>query len=209
MEQTRTVFGESVLHVYRVPLLVNVMALLCGLHEHRAEEVAVCSAMHDIGKKRVPQEILNKSGKLTPDEFEVVKQHAKHGAEMLRETVGPEHPLAPEVALLHHERWNGEGYPYGLRRYDIPLEAQIVGAADCYDALCSRRSYKPPIPPEDARQMILAGKCGSFSPLVLRCFESATGVGQISALVTDKDANARSYALIDTIRSFSIQLPEQ
>lgn len=81
-------------------------------------------------------------------------------------------------------------------------------AADCYDALCNQRPYKPPIPPEDARQKILAGKCGLFSPLVLHCFESASGAAKMTALVVDMDTSESSYALIATIKRFSDQLPE-
>ena len=129
------------------------------------------SALHDIGKIAIPDAILNKPGRLTPDEYEIMKTHSVRGCEMLAglDRMGDREYLqyAYNICRYHHERWDGRGYPDGLKGDNIPLCAQVVGIADCYDALTNDRVYKKALPPEQAINMILNGECGIFSPRLL------------------------------------------
>ena len=173
--------GESGLHVTHIEKLTE---LLLGCLVHRSDQfpldneqrstIAMASALHDIGKMSIDDAILNKPGRLTSEEFEIMKTHTTLGAEMLLE-LGRQHagnPLleyAYQIARWHHERWDGKGYPDGLKGDDIPIAAQVVSVADVYDALTSVRVYKDAIPHQEAIQMILDGKCGEFNPLLLDC----------------------------------------
>ena len=129
--------------------------------------------LHDIGKIAVPDMILNKPGRLTDEEFEIMKTHSMQGAEMIARLENyKEEPLlhaAYEIARWHHERWDGRGYPDGLKENEIPISAQIVSMADVYDALTSERCYKKAFSHEKAIQMIQNGECGTFNPLLLQC----------------------------------------
>lgn len=137
--------------------------------------IKTASALHDIGKVGISSEILNKPGKLTPEEYEIVKKHTEIGAEIvlnLREY--REEPLvkyAHDICLYHHERYDGGGYPTGLKGDDIPIAAQVVSMADAYDALTAKRVYKEAYSSEEAVDMILDGKCGKFNLLLLECLE--------------------------------------
>ena len=174
--------GESGLHVLHVRTLTEL--LLRGLAQ-KAEryrltprEIAVittASALHDIGKISIDENILNKPGRLTEDEFAVMKTHTTVGANMLENLpIHQSDPLvdaAYQICRWHHERYDGRGYPDGLKGDDIPISAQVVALADVYDALTSRRVYKPALPHEEAIQMILDGKCGIFNPLLLEVLQ--------------------------------------
>ena len=173
--------GESGLHVTHIEKLTE---LLLGCLVHRSDQfpldneqrstIAMASALHDIGKMSIDDAILNKPGRLTTEEFEIMKTHTTLGADMLLE-LGRQHtgnPLleyAYQIARWHHERWDGKGYPDGLKGDEIPIAAQVVSVADVYDALTSVRVYKDAIPHQEAIQMILDGKCGQFNPLLLDC----------------------------------------
>ena len=173
--------GESGLHVTHIEKLTE---LLLGCLVHRSDKfpldneqrstIAMASALHDIGKMSIDDAILNKPGRLTSEEFEIMKTHTTLGADMLLE-LGRQHtgnPLleyAYQIARWHHERWDGKGYPDGLKGDAIPIAAQVVSVADVYDALTSVRVYKDAIPHQEAIQMILDGKCGQFNPLLLDC----------------------------------------
>lgn len=173
--------GESGRHVTNIEKLTE---LLLGCLVQRSDKfsldnearstIALASALHDIGKMSIDDAILNKPGRLTPEEFEIMKTHTTIGADMLRE-LGRHHAgnalldYAYQIARWHHERWDGKGYPDGLKGDDIPIAAQVVSVADVYDALTSVRVYKDAIPHQEAIQMILDGKCGSFNPLLLDC----------------------------------------
>ena len=173
--------GESGLHVTHIEKLTE---LLLGCLVHRSDQfpldneqrstIAMASALHDIGKMSIDDAILNKPGRLTAEEFEIMKTHTTLGADMLLE-LGRQHtgnPLleyAYQIARWHHERWDGKGYPDGLKGDAIPIAAQVVSVADVYDALTSVRVYKDAIPHQEAIQMILDGKCGQFNPLLLDC----------------------------------------
>ena len=174
--------GESGLHVVHVrsltELLLRELTGRTDRYKLSPEDISLigtASALHDIGKIAIPEEVLNKPGKLTDEEFAVMKTHTTVGAGMLENLpFHQDEPLvrtAYEICRWHHERWDGRGYPDGLRGDDIPISAQIVALADVYDALTSQRVYKPPFSHEAAVQMILEGKCGAFNPLVLECLK--------------------------------------
>ena len=135
--------------------------------------ITTASALHDIGKIGIDDKILNKPGKLTKDEFEIIKTHTLIGARMLEEMeVYKDEPLikmAYQICRWHHERYDGKGYPDGLKGDEIPISAQVVSLADVYDALVSERVYKKAFSHEKAMEMILAGECGTFNPLLLEC----------------------------------------
>lgn len=135
--------------------------------------ISMASTLHDIGKFAIPDEILNKSGKLTDEEFEIMKSHCMAGVCLLDEMSSfKDEPLiktAYKVCRWHHERYDGKGYPDKLQGDDIPIAAQVVGLADAYDSLTSDRVYKKAIPHKQAIEMILNGECGSFNPILLEC----------------------------------------
>lgn len=135
--------------------------------------IATASALHDIGKIGIPDDILNKPGRLTSEEYEIMKKHTTIGAEMLEKLdIYRDEELvriAYEICRGHHERYDGRGYPDGLKGDEIPISAQVVSLADVYDALTSVRVYKPAYSHEEAIRMILDGECGVFNPLLLEC----------------------------------------
>ena len=172
--------GESGLHVRHIriitELLLRRLLEISSRYSITAEQqdmIPLASALHDIGKIGIDEKILNKPGKLTPEEFEVMKTHSMLGAKMLHDLDGfAEQPLlqtAYEIARWHHERWDGRGYPDGLKGDEIPISAQLVSLADVYDALTSERCYKKAFSHERAVQMIQNGECGAFNPLLLQC----------------------------------------
>ncbi|MCX7654287.1 MAG: HD domain-containing protein [Fervidobacterium sp.] len=156
-------------HVKRVRLLSKFFAEKIGLPEEKIFEIELFAPLHDIGKIFLPKDLLTKPGRLTPDEFELVKQHTKWGAELLS---GDEKlKIAYNIALYHHEKYDGTGYPFGLKADEIPIEAQIVSIVDVYDALRSDRPYKKALTHEEAVKIILEGdektKPDHFSPKLL------------------------------------------
>ena len=178
--------GESGSHVRHIrviteTLLHRLMELTdrYELTPEQQDNIALASALHDIGKIGIDEAILNKPGKLTAEEFAVIKTHSMLGAEMLHKTENfAEQPLlqtAYEIARWHHERWDGRGYPDGLKGDDIPISAQLVSMADVYDALTSERCYKKAFPHETAIQMITDGECGAFNPLLTQCLLDVQG----------------------------------
>ncbi|WP_312612335.1 diguanylate cyclase domain-containing protein [Oscillibacter sp.] len=148
-----------------------------GMNEHTIDVIASASTLHDIGKIAIPDAVLNKPGRLTPEEFEVMKTHTVKGCEILAgldRMSDPEYlSYAYNICRYHHERWDGKGYPEGLRENNIPICAQVVAVADCFDALTTDRVYKQAIPEEEACDMILRGECGVFSDELLECFKTA------------------------------------
>ena len=175
--------GESALHVQHIRTLTECVLEWMSTHQTHytlsaAEQdiIPLASALHDIGKIGIPDEILNKPGRLTAEEFNTMKTHTTLGAKMLKEMQPyyPDEPLletAYQIARWHHERWDGRGYPDGLKGDDIPLSAQVVSLADVYDALTSERCYKKAFPHETAVQMILNGECGTFNPVLIQCLQ--------------------------------------
>ena len=142
------------------------------------EAYAKAAPLHDIGKVGIPDHILLKPGKLTPDEWEVMKTHSQIGADAISRAIGQE--AAPEavgflhtaidIARHHHERWDGSGYPCGLQGEAIPLSARMMALADVFDALISARSYKPAMPQAQAEAIILQGRGTHFDPAVVDAY---------------------------------------
>ena len=172
--------GESGSHVRNIrritELLLNHLTTITDKYKLTPEEkeyIPLASALHDIGKIAVDEKILNKPGRLTKEEFEIMKTHSMMGAEMLQKLENFEkEPLlqtAYEIARWHHERWDGSGYPDGLKEDKIPISAQLVSMADVYDALTSERCYKQAFSHETAIAMIKNGECGAFNPLLIHC----------------------------------------
>lgn len=172
--------GESGAHVRHIRIiterLLHRLLEISSNYSITAEQqdlIPLASALHDIGKIGIDEKVLNKPGKLTPEEFKVIQTHSMLGAKMLHDLDNfAEQPLlqtAYEIARWHHERWDGRGYPDGLKGDEIPISAQLVSLADVYDALTSERCYKKAFSHEKAVQMILNGECGAFNPLLLQC----------------------------------------
>ena len=176
--------GESGLHVIHInlitQLLLEQLVKKTGKYQLSWEDrllIATASALHDIGKIGIDEKILNKPGKLTKEEFEIMKTHTLIGAQMLDNLDMYRNEkllkLAYEICHWHHERYDGKGYPDGLVGEEIPISAQVVSLADVYDALVSERVYKKAFSHEKALEMIQNGECGTFNPLLLRCMTEA------------------------------------
>ena len=174
--------GESGLHVQHIHILTEM--LLARLVQKTdayplswSEQyvIAIGSALHDIGKIGIDEKILNKPDKLTAEEFEIMKSHTLIGAAMLNDLSTYKDELLLKVAYQicrwHHERYDGGGYPDGLKGEEIPISAQVVALADVYDALVSKRVYKEAFSHEKALEMIMNGECGAFNPILLECLK--------------------------------------
>ena len=178
--------GESGLHVLHIRILTELFlrSLLekTDKYDISSRDIPVvcnASALHDIGKIVIPESILNKPGRLTNEEFAIMKTHSAEGAKILegipmREDM-PLLRIAYQICRWHHERYDGRGYPDGLKGDDIPIFAQVVALADVYDALTSKRAYKDAFSHEKAVNMILNGECGTFNPLLLECLKDIEG----------------------------------
>ena len=184
--------GDSGLHVLHIQVfteqLLKRLLVKTDRYPMNHRDISfICNAaaLHDIGKIAVPPEILNKPGRLTPEEFEVMKSHTTQGCELLENI--PElreceaFPLICDVCRHHHERWDGSGYPDRLAGDSITPWVQVVGLADAFDALIHPRVYKPAYPQDQASDMIVSGACGIFDPLLLACF--ARHIGMIAQAV--------------------------
>lgn len=170
--------GESGIHVRRIHDITHMMMSLTpfgeGLSEEDVDDVALAAIMHDVGKIAIPDAILCKPGRLTAEEFEVMKTHTTQGADLLARipqmrSLGA-YRFAVDIARHHHERWDGRGYPDGLVGDEITPWAQVVGLADVYDALTNKRVYKAAFTREESLRMICEGECGTFNPCLLECF---------------------------------------
>ena len=175
--------GESGMHVLHINTITEMLLreLMRRTNKYQINKndigvICTASSMHDIGKITIPDAILNKPGKLTPEEFNIMKGHTINCAQMLNAVpIGKDEPLmkyAYEICRWHHERWDGRGYPDGLKGDEIPIVAQIVSIADVYDALTSERSYKHAFTHEKALQMIHNNECGVFNPLLIECLDA-------------------------------------
>lgn len=174
--------AESGQHIRRVKGFTNILAKQVqkdlpeyGLDDKTVNMITNASAMHDVGKIAIPDAILLKPGKLTEDEFEIMKTHSAQGAEIvskMSEIWNTDYiSMAKDICMFHHEKWDGKGYPKGLKGDKIPIAAQIVSIADIYDALTSKRCYKDAYTYEKSFEMILNGECGKFSDKLMKCFE--------------------------------------
>ena len=148
-----------------------------GLTSEQIDLIGLAAITHDVGKISIPDAVLNKPGRLTPEEYELMKTHTIKGAELLSQIPQMrEHSAyqyAYDIAMHHHERWDGRGYPHGLKGNEIPIWTQIVALADVYDALVSKRCYKDAFDTSVAMEMILTGQCGAFNPVLLHHFQQA------------------------------------
>ena len=173
--------GRHVIHINLITqLLLEQLVKKTGKYQLSWEDrflIATASALHDIGKIGIDERILNKPGKLTKEEFEIMKAHTLIGAQMLDNLDMYRNEkllkLAYEICRWHHERYDGKGYPDGLVGEEIPISAQVVSLADVYDALVSERVYKKAFSHEKALEMIRNGECGTFNPLLLQCMTEA------------------------------------
>lgn len=179
--------SESGLHVLHIRTLTDLLLhqLVQKTDRYQLDEsdialISTASALHDIGKIVIPEEILNKPGRLTAEEFAVIKNHTVAGAQMLQDlgqAIARDEPLlqvAHAICRWHHERWDGNGYPDRLKGDEIPIAAQVVALADVYDALTSERCYKHAYDHDTALRMILNGECGAFNPLLLGCLRESS-----------------------------------
>ena len=170
---------DHILHIKTVTeLMLRQLVKITDAYPMTEVDIALittASSLHDIGKIYIPEEILNKPGRLTDEEFKIMKTHSELGAEIIQNMNFPkDNPLVHtswEICRWHHERWDGKGYPDGLKGDKIPISAQVVSIADVYDALTSERCYKKAFDHDTAIQMILDGQCGQFNPILLKCLK--------------------------------------
>ena len=198
--------GESGLHILRVNTITKYLLkqLVQRTDQYFLSKadislISTASALHDIGKISIPDTILNKPGPLTAEELEVIKTHAMVGADMLsdlpvEQQEAPLVKVASEICRWHHERYDGNGYPDGLKGEEIPISAQVVALADVYDALTSERCYKKAYSHEESLKMILEGQCGAFNPALLLCLEEIADLleSEFSFFDKNKDSTASS-----------------
>lgn len=195
--------NESGLHVVHIRTITELLLRRLRkktdrypLTETDISLISTASALHDIGKINIPEQILNKPGRLTKEEFEIVKTHSAVGEHMLRQIpFNQNEPLvkiAREICRWHHERWDGRGYPDGLKGDEIPISAQVVSLADVYDALTSERCYKAAFDHETALNMIVNGECGAFNPLLLECLMD--GADQIKQAMQETEEEKQKDA---------------
>ena len=206
--------NETGNHIHRTRAYVEVMAKeLSGLPEYvntisalQWERMWRSAPLHDLGKVGIPDQILLKPGKLTADEFEIMKRHAVIGYEALRaaeirtRTEKSFLGVAAEIAHSHHERWDGAGYPQQLAGEDIPLSARVMAVADVYDALISRRVYKPSMPANEALEIIRDGRGSYFDPRIVDCFLRQHDVFRlIAAQYRDETTDELEYAAAENV----------
>ena len=165
--------GQTGQHIKRVSEYAKILADQLGLPTEESEMIRIASTMHDVGKIMIPSEILEKPGKLTDEEYAVIKTHTTLGGKLLENVEGEEMKLSRTIALQHHERYDGKGYPSQLAGDSISMEGRIVAVADVYDALTSKRSYKNAWKEEDAFQEIVKGRGTQFDPRVVDAFVAA------------------------------------
>ena len=190
--------GSHVLHIHTATeLILNHLVKKTDKYKLSAADIAMigtASSLHDIGKINIPEEILNKPGRLTKEEFDIMKTHTTIGAHILENLpFQQDEPLVKvsyEICRWHHERWDGRGYPDGLKGEEIPIAAQVVALADVYDALTSERCYKKAFDHNTAVRMILNGECGTFNPLLMECLTEVAD--ELHRALTDNEAAAQT-----------------
>lgn len=179
--------NETGLHVIRMSHFARILALAAGLTEVEAEDMLHAAPMHDVGKIGIPDRILQKAGPLDPDEWNVMQRHPEIGAEIIGQHGGGMLALARNIALTHHEKWDGSGYPAGLAGTAIPLEGRIVAIADVFDALTSVRPYKKAWTEEAALAYLIEQKGRHFDPTLVDLFiEQAPAIRAIRERWTEK-----------------------
>lgn len=161
---------ETGAHILRLGAYSALLAKTLGWTTEDVDSIRIAASMHDMGKIGIEDKILRKPGKLTPEEFEIIKTHTTIGAALLEGSDVCLLQLASSIAKSHHEKWDGSGYPEGLRGEDIPEAAMIVAVADVYDALVNDRVYRTALPEEKAIEIMRNGRDAHFSPIVFDCF---------------------------------------
>jgi putative two-component system response regulator len=162
--------NETGLHVIRMSHFARILGLAAGMTEHEADDLLHAAPMHDVGKIGIPDRILQKPGPLDPDEWKIMQGHATIGAEIIGEHDGGMLALARNIALTHHEKWDGSGYPKGLAGEAIPLEGRICAIADVFDALTSVRPYKKAWTEDAAVEFLVQQKGKHFDPMLVELF---------------------------------------
>jgi putative two-component system response regulator len=158
-------------HIRRMGLYSSaLLKAYLGWDAKEVDDIRIAAAVHDVGKLGIPDSIVLKPGKLTAEEFEIMKKHAEIGAHIMEQSNFKVVEVSREIALCHHERWDGSGYPQGLRGEAIPDSARVVAVADVYDSLISDRVYRPAFPENKALAMIKEEKGGHFDPRIVECF---------------------------------------
>lgn len=182
--ESRNLEGEA--HIQRVKEFTRILSIAVmklypeyGINPDLVETITVASSLHDIGKISIPDAILFKPGRLTKEEFDYMKTHTDNGCKLLEKITGAwdetYHKVIYDICRHHHEKFDGKGYPDGLRGDEIPISAQIVSVADVYDALVCERCYKDAFTHEQAFNMIVSGECGMFNPKLMDCFKKCVG----------------------------------
>ncbi len=162
---------ETPAHIKRVGLYSSeLLKAYLGWEAKEVDNIRIAAPIHDVGKIGIPESILLKPGKLTSEEFEVAKKHTEIGARIMQGSNLEVLEVAREIAMSHHEKWDGSGYPQGLAGEAIPESARIVAVADVYDSLISERVYRPALPEAEALSIMKEGKGSHFDPKILECF---------------------------------------
>jgi len=169
-------------HIARMSRYSKVLALAYGMSEYEAEQLKQAAPMHDVGKIGIPDSVLLKPGRLNENEYEHMKQHALIGAKILENSTSPLLQLAHKLALEHHEKWDGTGYPYGLKGEEISIEGRIVTIADVFDALTSKRPYKKAWSVEESIDLLKDEAGKHFDPQLIDLF-----IGQIDSIIEIKN----------------------
>ena len=190
---------DHILHIKTVTeLMLRQLVKITDAYPMTEVDIALittASSLHDIGKIYIPEEILNKPGRLTDEELKIMKTHSELGAEIIQNMNFPkDNPLVHtswEICRWHHERWDGKGYPDGLKGEEIPISAQVVSIVDVYDALTSERCYKKAFEHDTAIKMILDGQCGQFNPVLLKCLKELSL--QFSKMYTNETDDNKQY----------------
>lgn len=162
--------NETGMHILRISHFARTIAKAIGYSDERADDLLHAAPMHDVGKIGVPDAILLKPGKLNPEEWEIMRQHTTIGAQIIGEHDSSMLKLAASIALCHHEKWDGSGYPNGLAGEDIPQEARIIALVDVFDALTSERPYKKAWPIDEALDFIRQQRGSHFEPKLVDVF---------------------------------------
>jgi Response regulator containing a CheY-like receiver domain and an HD-GYP domain len=186
-------------HIMRMSRYSALLAKKIGLPTHDVLNIFYAAPMHDVGKIGIPDTIISKPSKLTSEEFDIIKKHTVIGAEILDNSKSNILMIARQIALSHHEKWNGGGYPNGLVKNDIPLSARIVALADTFDVLISKRSYKEPYPVSRAIEIIKSEREKHFDPDIADVFEK--NLEEIIKVNSALDLNNTSAAILDMLGS--------
>ena len=182
----RDIDNYTFLHSVDVCIYSVITAKALNINNNDIYELALAAILHDVGKCKIPLSILNKLGKLTTEEFEVMKHHSIKGFEIVGQIPGISERIA-RVICQHHEKWNGSGYPLGLKNYDIELWARIISISDVYDALTSRRPYKEAVSHDEAIS-IMKQEDGKFDPVLINLFyKNADKFNEVREKYSEKD----------------------